>query len=140
VSDKRTNYVAGFMFSADRRYVALIRKQKPDWQRGKLNAIGGKIEETDENPTDAMVREFKEETGVLQTQWRHFCVLKFRGGEIHFFETTGDLMALQSAEAEQVAIFRTQNIEDLQTIPNLRWLIPLAMDKDGVTAVVEDNS
>ena len=37
-------YVAGFLFSNDYKYVALIKKEKPAWQKGKLNAIGGKIE------------------------------------------------------------------------------------------------
>lgn len=51
-----THYVAGFMFNEDRTRVALIEKQKPDWQRGKLNGIGGKIED-DESPVEAMTSE-----------------------------------------------------------------------------------
>lgn len=41
-----TIYVAGFLFGPMPRhnYVALIRKNKPDWQKGKLNGIGGKVE------------------------------------------------------------------------------------------------
>ena len=38
-------YVAGFMFSEDRRLVALIRKSKPEWQKGKLNGIGEKAQQ-----------------------------------------------------------------------------------------------
>ena len=38
-------YVAGFLFSRDGSLLALILKNKPDWQKGKLNAIGGKIED-----------------------------------------------------------------------------------------------
>jgi 8-oxo-dGTP diphosphatase len=37
-------YVLGFMFSSDHSEVALIRKRKPEWQRGKLNGIGGKCD------------------------------------------------------------------------------------------------
>ncbi len=40
-------YVAGLMFSKDEKYVALVIKNKPDWQKGLLNGIGGKIEEED---------------------------------------------------------------------------------------------
>lgn len=56
------NYVAGFLFSENLLSVALIRKEKPAWQKGCLNAIGGKIEEN-ETPFEAMKREFTEEAG-----------------------------------------------------------------------------
>ena len=39
-----TRYVAGFLVSDDRYYVALIRKKRPAWQEGRLNGIGGHIE------------------------------------------------------------------------------------------------
>lgn len=52
--------------------VVLIEKTKPEWQKGKYNFVGGKIEEG-ESPVECMVREFFEETGV-QTQisdWKY---------------------------------------------------------------------
>lgn len=134
------NYVVGFLFNSDRTQVALVEKQKPEWQRGKLNGIGGKIEGDDESPTDAMTREFREETGATVLNWRWFCELKFRGGSIYFFAAIGDLNALETKEAEQIVVRNVSEIRDLQAIPNLRWLIPLALDKDEVTAIVQDNS
>lgn len=135
----KTNYVAGFMFDAARENVALIEKQKPDWQKGKLNGIGGKIEEG-ESPVQAMVREFEEETGCRETLWRWYCDLKFQGATIHFFMCIGDLSELCSMEGEQVRIVPVADIPRLNTIPNLRWLVPMAIDKDRVTSVVEDQS
>lgn len=96
-----TNYVAGFLFNQDQTHVALVEKQKPDWQRGKLNAIGGKIE-GDEDPFDAMVREFREETGATVTEWRLFCTLRYRGGEIYFFTAIGNLEGLRRMEEEDI--------------------------------------
>lgn len=63
-------YVLGFAFTANGR-VALIQKQKPAWQAGRWNGIGGKIEEG-ESPVQAMAREFREETGVdiPTSRWR----------------------------------------------------------------------
>jgi 8-oxo-dGTP pyrophosphatase MutT (NUDIX family) len=55
-------YVLGFVFNLDKTKVALMRKTKPEWQRGRLNGIGGKIE-LGETSITAMHREFKEETG-----------------------------------------------------------------------------
>lgn len=137
VPSRVVNYVAGFLFDADGRRVALIEKQKPEWQRGKLNGIGGKIEEG-EAAMDAIEREFEEETGVRIHAWREFCVLKFRGAVIHFFAATGNVDACETREGEPVRIVETAEIRSLDTIPNLRWLVPMAMDKDRVTAVVED--
>lgn len=59
------------MFDPRFHRVALIRKAKPEWQKGKLNGIGGKIEEG-EGPFAAMVREFREETGVDHRDWGTF--------------------------------------------------------------------
>jgi len=71
------NYVAGFCFSTDSKYVALIRKNRPKWQAGKLNGIGGHVELTDTNPRETMVREFKEETGLAipYNKWENFVIL-----------------------------------------------------------------
>jgi 8-oxo-dGTP diphosphatase len=122
-----TQYVAGFMFDQqDPSRVALISKLKPEWQKGKLNAIGGKVE-PGEHPLDAMVREFKEETGVdtKVSQWKKFV---FLGDEnrVFFFVTEGPVDQLKSMEDEQVAIFSIDCVTADNAIPNLTWLLPLA--------------
>ncbi len=43
--------------------VLLILKNKPAWQKGKVNLVGGKIEPGEE-PEQAAQRELKEETGL----------------------------------------------------------------------------
>ena len=59
------NYVLGFAFdrAGQGARVALIRKDHPEWQAGRWNGVGGKIEEG-ESSGAAMEREFREETGV----------------------------------------------------------------------------
>ncbi len=71
--DVETRYVLGFAFTPSRKGVILIKKLRPNWQAGKLNGPGGKIE-AGETPEQAMIREFKEETGIqtLLGQWNHF--------------------------------------------------------------------
>lgn len=56
--------------------VALVEKNRPEWQKGRMNGIGGHIEEG-EAPWDAMVREFWEETGCRteQLRWKNFVTL-----------------------------------------------------------------
>jgi 8-oxo-dGTP diphosphatase len=117
-------YVAGLLFTPDEAQVLLIQKHKPDWQRGRFNAIGGKIEEG-ETPGNAMFREFMEETGC-EAQWDLFAVLTdARGWEVYFFSGFTIVGHLDQKEAERPAWFDVNNLP-ANTIPNLRWLIPLA--------------
>jgi len=133
----KTEYVVGFMFSHDKERVALIHKLKPEWQKGKLNGIGGKVKPL-EDAYAAMVREFKEEAGVEVRDWRLFCLLKGTWGSVHFFTTLGDLSKIMSMEEEKIGIVPVNRLGDHHDIiPNLSWLIPLALDKDGLVASIE---
>src|SRR5258706_13272255 len=82
----KTEYVCGFAFKQFRQgpQVVLIRKNKPDWQRGKLNGVGGKVE-PGEIPSEAMVREFAEETGHRCPCWRKIACLEFSEAVVHFY-------------------------------------------------------
>ena len=110
------NYVCGFMMSYDLMQFLLIRKTHPEWQKGKLNGIGGKIERLEnllnysptiskpeyreyETPFEAMIREFHEETGITTTRnrWRCFHIEEFDVGldgnertKVYFFAAFGD--------------------------------------------------
>jgi 8-oxo-dGTP diphosphatase len=68
------NYVLGFGLSKDKSKIVLIKKERPDWQKGKYNGIGGKVELTDISIYDSMYREFFEETDVLidKDDWMYF--------------------------------------------------------------------
>lgn len=50
------------VLSLNRENILLIRKDRPEWQKGWLNLPGGRIEEG-ETPEQAAVRELKEESG-----------------------------------------------------------------------------
>ena len=113
--------------------MALIKKNRPAWQAGKLNGIGGQIETYDENPDMAMVREFKEETGVNQPSWYLFAEYSgydFHDFVIHIFCQKGDLSQLETVTDEEIKIVEVDSIrrrnEDCKVINNLYWLIPLA--------------
>jgi len=67
-------YVAGLLFGDIRSKVLLIRKSHPNWMRGKLNGIGGHIEQG-ELPEQTMCREFSEETGIDIPHWKHFATI-----------------------------------------------------------------
>jgi len=140
MKSKSQKYVVGFLFSYTLEYVALIRKQKPEWQAGLLNGIGGKIE-PGEKPEAAMEREFKEETGCHHNAWRKFCVMSGNNNdgsefELFCFWKRGDLTRLKSMEVEKVEIHPVGAIllGYQATIPNPKWLIPLAIDSGTNTS------
>jgi 8-oxo-dGTP diphosphatase len=122
---KMVNYVVGFMFKDDR--VLLIRKNKPDWQKGRLNGVGGKIE-PGELPLNAMIREFEEETGLVQRHWTEFVIMSGPGWRIHFYRAIGDIDSAHQMEAEPLEIIHLPTLYQQHTIPNLQWLIPLSLD------------
>lgn len=139
-----TEYVAGFMFRDNYREVALITKARPDWMRGKLNAIGGKIE-PGETPIQAMCREFCEETQIATPQyvWREFCVLNHtsRYGIVWFFTANqNNLEPICGVGDEPVNWYNVELLQRAPTMNNLKWLVPLARDQDQVHAVVQDRS
>lgn len=69
-------YVLGVAFTEDGR-VAMIRKNRPAWQNGKINFPGGKIE-PGELPQDAIKREWKKEVGqhIARADWEVFARLR----------------------------------------------------------------
>ena len=130
-------YVCGFLFSPDRARVLLIRKARPAWQAGKLNGLGGKIERG-ESALQAMRREFREEAGADVAEWQHVLTLSGaddagsgRGWAGHFFRAFGDVDAARPMTDEQLEIHPAAAVP-WDTIPNLRWIIPLMLDDEPV--------
>lgn len=132
----------GFVFDAKGERVVLIRKLKPSWQAGKLNGVGGKIEDAEDRPVQAMVREFKEEAGVdtEEGDWTPFHLAMFRdptglpSANIYFFKMFSDEVyaAAQTVEKETIVKvpfeYAMCDPSDASIVPNLRWLLPLAKD------------
>jgi 8-oxo-dGTP diphosphatase len=132
-------YVAGFLFDPSYMTVALVKKNKPRWQQGRLNAIGGKIEKG-ENAETAMTREFYEETGVWQYDWDHFLTLSGVRGDwkVHFFRNFGDPTCVKTTTDEEIIVANIKDIvikDQTEILRNLRWLIPMALDKDLKTPI-----
>lgn len=127
-------YVLGFCFSYDCSQVALIRKTKPTWQKGKLNGVGGSVEKG-ETFRQAMHREWKEEAGIpiAEEEWK--LIVEQRGSDyvlavfsyrLHVMEPQPFLTA-----DEQVAWYMTHAIHSRpDVIPNVRWMVPLCLDED----------
>lgn len=120
-------YVVGFLLDGDGR-VALIRKNRPTWQQGRLNGIGGRVEPV-EGPDEAMRREFTEEAGADIGGWQPFVRMTLPDAALTFYRCWADphvLDALRTMTDEPVALVPVDKITDYLIVPNLAWLVPLA--------------
>lgn len=130
-----TRYVLGFAFDGTRQHVLLIGKQKPAWQSGRLNGIGGKCEPEDRNAWAAMQREFHEETGLATPAdaWVKFATMESPLWHISCFATLGiDLHAARAPEGKEqpqvISVDALRSGVNKQPLSNLPWLVSLALD------------
>lgn len=124
-------YTAAFVFDATNLgLVMLIEKNRPSWQAGKLNGIGGHLE-PGETPLECVQREFHEETGVRVQDFELFCELTDGSNwRVHFFKGTTAHEG-QSMTDEKVVWINSRYLHEIDNlIPNLRWLIPMARSGD----------
>jgi 8-oxo-dGTP diphosphatase len=136
-------YCLGFAFDEDFQSVLLIEKQRPEWQKGLLNGIGGKVE-INEMPLNAMCREFEEETGfnLDHARWATFGSLRGKDWIVYLYTTTlfdGEYSLIDYNKTDEEIIL--QDIDNLCTaIPNLSWLVPMAkysLQKDEIFQINE---
>jgi hypothetical protein len=71
-----TSFVLGFPMT-EAGTVALVRKNKPDWQKNELNGFGGRVEH-DETYGGCMFREFYDYTDFAIPNWNHVLFLKLQ--------------------------------------------------------------
>lgn len=130
-------YVLGFMFDELKEKVVLIRKSKPKWQEGFYNGVGGKVEDIDTSYEHAMVREFKEETGVstYEYEWNKLLTMEEVGVfSVDVFYCFSDKWnKVKTMETEKVECFDVeyhwQHLRE-NTLSNVPWLIMACLDMD----------
>lgn len=125
-------YVVVFLFDKQFENVWLIEKQKPEWQKGCLNGIGGKIEEG-EFPLQAAYRELEEESGVSSlnvaiTQTGSMSGINNDGSSFEVYVFSGKTHhELVSKEEEKVSLYPLSGVKDLKHIENVPALIELCL-------------
>jgi 8-oxo-dGTP diphosphatase len=134
VASRVLDYVLALLFTADARQVVLVRKSRPAWQAGRVNALGGKLHQ-DEGVTDAARREVREEAGIEVDGWEEFLVwhdAEYRLRAVRAFDDVARLA--RTAEDQDVFLARVDALPP-NVIDNLRWIIPLALDRDVAVPV-----
>lgn len=125
---KIQEYCNGFMICPQTKQILVIRKNRPLFQAGKLNGIGGKIEKS-ETPLAAMVREFREESGIWTTvkDWEPTVILRGSDFVVHFFRTLVQKFPVyRSITDEQVSVVAYEHLMiPGVALENMQWILPL---------------
>jgi 8-oxo-dGTP diphosphatase len=132
-----TRYVCGFLFAPHPTgtRVLLAMKLRPEWQRGRWNGLGGHVNGL-ESDAAAMQREFEEESGTRSIHaWEQFCALDGENFNVAFFRaftTYPELCAIVRVVlpvgAERIILRPVAYIDAENSIPNLTWLVPMALN------------
>lgn len=118
------NYVVGFAFDESKENVLLMRKNRPDWQKGYLNGLGGHIE-INEYPLHAMRREAYEEAGIdVSWKYRAFIYKPNIFNLYVFYAYSDEIFNFQQKEDEILNIYNTLKIYKEKMIHNLYFMIP----------------
>ena len=139
---EKIKYCLGFVFNQKETDVLLIEKQKPDWQKGLLNGIGGKVEKT-ETSRMAIVREFHEETGLIVDleEWRYVVTIGDDDWECDVFTTKSDaIFEAKTMETEEVLCIELGRLESYGIIDNLFWLIEMCRDMNINYKIFNNNN
>lgn len=118
------------MFSFMGDSVLLIKKERPLWQRGLYNGIGGK-QEKGETSVQAMVREFEEEAGIKTEacDWRPLInMVQSHEWDVKvFYCYDNNLFNFKNKTDEKCMVCNPDKLPS-NIVSNLKWLIPLALD------------
>lgn len=132
------HYVVGFAFSFNKKELVLIHKERPDFQKNKLNGVGGKRKEDPakqrefiETSKEAMVREFEEETGVKINDFELYatCIDLQKGITLDCYRFFTDrIYQTKTMTDERIGIYSVADLDTLPLLENLKVLIPMAID------------
>jgi len=128
------NYVSIFarpVNTNDLNTVLMCYRLKDDFQKGRFNLVGGKIE-SGESIIDAAIRELKEETGLSPAIPGHEKIMgKSVGlwGQLHFVRITVPYINLTPAPKENNQYVSWVDWEDIINsgliLPDLKIILPL---------------
>ena len=123
-------YAVGFLFNKDFSKVVLINKARPDWQKGRLNGVGGHYEDYDLSLNATMERELKEETGYDFKNWILIGNLRSYDWSVGVYAGQADIIDddIKQTTDEKPELVKYPLDPTLKTIDNVHWLLPLAKD------------
>ncbi|MBA2685997.1 MAG: NUDIX domain-containing protein [Gemmatimonadaceae bacterium] len=122
-------YVLALLFTADKKRVVLMKRTRPSWQAGRVNALGGAIV-VGESAVETARREVREEAGVDVAEWAEVLVWEDAEYRMHVMRAVSELAGKARTQEDQEVFLADASALPLNVIDNLRWLVPLALDVD----------
>lgn len=127
----------------DGSHILLVRKKRPKFQCGLLNGPGGKVEPGEE-PVEAMIREFYEETSIKtdKLDWEMIVNLDTPDWQVIFYRSfmsqydTLNMKPLPPAD-EELVVVDINTLHEESIMRNLRWLIPFCLDDSSYQLPIE---
>lgn len=129
MQDQPLEYVITLCTRAPMNQVLVILKDRPSWQKNKINLPGGLIE-SGETPEQAGIRELQEETGLSCSHIHKLGTIKDRNLTIYCMSagaqwTDAPLQKRPQETEEPLWLPMEKLLKDPRLIPNLRVVIPL---------------
>jgi 8-oxo-dGTP diphosphatase len=140
------------MFDESREHVLLIRKNKPKWQEGLYNGIGGKVQLRKDINTNTgeikqyediylpiydfrkdMSREFEEEVGIKTSseEWEYCLEMYNEKFTVFVYRCFSDnVHDYRQMEEEVPCTFLLSQWTGRGCINNLSWIIPMLLDNE----------
>ena len=128
VAAKRA-FVLALLYSMDGRQVVLMKRTRPSWQAGRVNALGGGIL-VGETAASAARREVREECGVDVEEWSEVLVWEDAEYRMHVMRAMSSRATEARTLEDQEVFLASVDALPENVIDNLRWLVPLALDRD----------
>ena len=108
-----------------------MRRTRPAWQAGRVNALGGRLLDG-ESAEEAARREVREECGVdvEEGEWKEVLVWDDAEYRMHVTRAVSDRAREARTLEDQEVFLADVNALPANVIDNLRWLVPLALDRE----------
>ena len=128
-------YVLGFVFIGNDKILLQLKNRGGEFLNGKLNGLGGKIEQG-ESALSAMDREYFEETGDdRHMDWHMFSTIFYKNGvELNVFTSNVNdgfydkiEWSSHDSNAEKLFIFELKDIDWNLCVSNLEHMIKLIL-------------
>lgn len=124
----------------DRGDFLMIRKNRPEWQKGKWNLVGGHVEKG-ESYEHAAIRELKEETGLEINRLNFRGLISGNGYKIAIFSGYTEEEYEDGLTDELVSWCCINNLRQKYGNPiyNLKLIVPLLISYYGLFVVNGDS-
>jgi 8-oxo-dGTP pyrophosphatase MutT (NUDIX family) len=117
-----------------------VKKTRPEWQAGRYNFPGGKLETEDVDIQSAAQREFLEETGVNipAPDWQQIATLAGNDYAVYVMSTNHSAHGADTQTDEKVGWYWVSSIEYAPHlfIENCLWIAGLALDPSANRRVI----